>query len=115
MHEAALTEFPFVDVLPRREKSKVAKLWDLVQDFKRASLSEGALFPVTVAAKALDVSRTRVDMWVADGRLKRIAIDGHVFITGDSMIELARTERKNGRPSRSILRTVPESALFKRS
>ncbi len=98
MLEADYAEFPFVEALPRREKSKVAKLWDLVQEIRAVSAESGPLIPSTLAAKCLGVSRQRVDDYLADGRLQEFRVDGHVFITGNSLVELAKTERKAGRP-----------------
>lgn len=98
--EAAVTEFPFVAALPKREKSKLAKVWELKRHLDEATQTEGQLIPVTLAAKCLDVGRTRVDQFCAAGQLRRVVVDGHVFISGKSLMELAATERKNGRPTK---------------
>lgn len=98
MFEAAITEFPFVDALPRREKSKLAHVWDLLQEMKAATKAEGQLVPVNLTCKLLDIGRTRVDELCAQGRLRRVKVADHVFITEDSIVELAREARKVGRP-----------------
>jgi len=107
VYEAAVNEFPFVEALPKREKSKLAKVWDMVNHLKEAQARQGTLLPLTLAAKALDLSRTRVEQVVADGRLKRVEVDGHVFLTLDSVIEFASTERKNGRPLKYLDSKTP--------
>jgi len=98
MFEAAMTEFPFVEALPKREKSKLAEVWDTLKAMKVAVATEGQLVPVNLTCKLLDLSRTRVDELCADGRLRRVKIADHVFITENSIVELARVERKTGRP-----------------
>jgi hypothetical protein len=98
MHEAAISEFPFVESLPKREKSKLAKAWDSLREMASLSETEGQLLPVNLTCKLLDLSRTRVDEYCADGRLRRIKVADHVFITEKSVVELAQQERKIGRP-----------------
>jgi len=98
MFEAEALEFPFTAAMPKREKSKLAKCWELLQRMKAISATEGDLVPLMMGAKLLGISRSRVDDFVRDGRLKRYDIDGHVFLTENSIVECARTERKNGRP-----------------
>ena len=98
MFDAAITEFPFVDVLPKREKSKLVRVWDLLSEMKAATAAEGQLVPVNLACKLLDIGRTRVDQLCADGRLRRVLVADHVFITENSIVEHSKTERKNGRP-----------------
>ncbi len=108
MFEAATTEFPFVEALPKREQSKVAEAIDLVRQIRDATERCGVLVPVMLAAKYLHVSRTRIDQMVTDGRLRRVAVDGHVFITEDSLVELAKLERERGKPLK-VPRTVREA------
>lgn len=98
MFEATVNEFPFVASLPKREKSKVAQMWDLIREVNEISKTEGNLLPVMLVARALDLGRTRIDQLCADGRLKRVRIDDHVFITENSLVEFAKIERQNGRP-----------------
>lgn len=98
MFEAAATEFSFVEALPKREKSRLVKCWEFAKEIARISDTEGDLLPVSFACKLLDVSRSRIDQFVTDGRLKRFDVDGHVFITSNSIVECAKIERKHGRP-----------------
>jgi len=98
MFEAAATEFAFVEALPKREKSRLVKCWEFAKEISRISETEGDLLPVSFACKLLDVTRSRIDQFVQDGRLKRFDVDGHVFITSNSIVECAKIERKHGRP-----------------
>jgi hypothetical protein len=98
MFEAAVSEFPFVEALPKREKSKLVRVWDTLKEMAAVVEREGNLVPVNLTCKLLDVSRTRIDQFCAAGRLRRLTIAGHVFITENSIIECAQDERKGGRP-----------------
>ncbi len=93
----AVTEFPFVQKLPARKQSAVSKAWDVLRRLQATNLEEGGLLPVMVAAKALNVSRTRIDQLVGEGRLRRVEVEGHVFIGGRSVAQFAWDERKQGR------------------
>lgn len=98
MFEAEALEFPFTATMPKREKSRLVKCWELLQRMKQISATEGDLVPLMMGAKLLGLSRSRVDDLVRDGRLKRYDIDGHVFLTENSIVECAKVERKHGRP-----------------
>lgn len=98
MFDAAITEFPFVDALPKREKSRLARTWELIRVMSAVTEKEGQLVPVMLAAKCLGYSRSSVDDAVLNGHLKRVDIDGHVFITENSIVEFAKKERRMGRP-----------------
>jgi len=98
MFEAEALEFPFTAAMPQRKASRLVKVWDLLKRMKEISATEGDLIPLAFAAKLLDLSRSRVDDLVRDGRLKRFDIDGHVFLSENSIIECAKIERKHGRP-----------------
>lgn len=107
MFEAEAIEFPFCSALPKKEKSKLAKCWELLQHLSDAQAKDGALVPVMLAAKCLDVSRTRIDQLCSADLLKRVDVDGHVFVTEASIVGFARQERKTGRPCK-IPTTVRE-------
>lgn len=99
MFDTVASEFPFVEALPKREKSKLVKLWDRVFEFGRISGREGGLVTVMVAARLLGLSRTRIDQLVAAGRLRVVPFEGHVFISCFSIEEYAKQEKsKGGRP-----------------
>lgn len=99
VHEAAILEFPFVEAPPtKKAQSRLSKAWDLLNRMREATAKEGALVPVILVAKCFDLSRTRIDEICRDGRLRRVEVDGHVFITEDSIVSFAKVERKNGRP-----------------
>lgn len=97
-------DLAFVNDLPRREKTRWQKLWDAFQEFKRISEEKGTLVPLPLAAKLTDVSHQRLSQLCVDGRLERVTLNGHVFVTEDSLLAWARSERKRGRPLK-----VPET------
>lgn len=98
MHIAEVLEFPFVEELPKREKSKLVKIWDQFKALSDAQKEHGILLPAVFVASMLGVSRQRVHTLGQEGRLKVIRIGGQPFITEESTIEYARSERKSGRP-----------------
>lgn len=98
MFEAAITEFPFVAEMPRRDKTRYEKVWDSFQRVKAITDKEGAIWPVMFVAKILGVSNERVHELMKNDRLKRVEVDGHPFVTEVSMLDYAKSERKAGRP-----------------
>jgi hypothetical protein len=106
MSEAVALEFDFPRFTQDRKQSRIARVFHLAKRLKAVMEKEGTLFPLMLAAKALDVGRTRMDELVADGRIKRVEVDGHVFVTEMSVVEYARQEVKNGRPLKNLESTV---------
>jgi hypothetical protein len=98
----ATTDFPFVAELPKREKSRLAKIWEAFQEVKAIQATEGCLIPDSVAATLLEVSRVRVEQLCDDGKLKRVMWHGRRFVTENSLVQHARSERKAGRPQKTI-------------
>lgn len=94
----AVAEFPFVADLPAKDVGKVKSALDLVNELKAATLEHGVLIPVSLAATLLDVKKQTVHHFMSNGRLKRIDCHGHVFVTENSLLDLAKSERKAGRP-----------------
>lgn len=98
MFETAAIEFPFVERLPKREKSRLQKAWDLFQEAKAAQDKHGFLVPERLAAKVAGVSQQRISQLRQAGVLLTVDIDEHPFITEDSLVEWMKSERKRGRP-----------------
>jgi len=94
----AITEFPFVEAMPKREKSRIAKLWDEFSQMREAMQKAGGLVPPVMAAELAGVSHQRIWQLVEAGKLERVEFCGRGFITGDSFEAWAKSERKNGRP-----------------
>lgn len=101
--EAEVLEMPFVAELPKREKSKLAKVWDAFDEIARITETEGVLIPQSLAAKLLDVCRQRVFELVEEGRLKAYEVNGVRFVTENSVVAYAKSERKAGRPLGRVL------------
>jgi len=110
MAEVGILEFPFTAEMPKTKKRLLSDFWTMFQTIKELTETEGNLIPVSLTCKLLDISRTRVDQLCADGRLRRLELEGHVFILGNSIVEFAKSDRsrKGGRP-----RLVGPSSIFK--
>jgi len=112
MYQAAITEFPFVEELPRREKSKLAKLWDHLAAVRAITAEKGTLIPQHMAAGLLNVCKQRVCQLIDDGKLEGIEVHGVRYVTADSCEAWAKAERsKGGRPRK----VVDNRALWKAS
>jgi hypothetical protein len=108
MFEATVNEFPFVGDLPRAEKRQAKSLWERFQEFGRLAEETGTPVPPVLAAKLLGISRQRVWELANEGKLDRITFEGHPFITENSLVALAKSERKAGRPFKSPV-TISET------
>jgi hypothetical protein len=103
MLQAAITEFPFVEALPKRERSKFSKLWDHLTEVREVVAQKGALVPQHMVADLLDVSRQRICALVDEGRFDSVEVHGVRYITADSVEVFAKQERsKCGRPRKSL-------------
>lgn len=100
--DSTATDFPFVAELPKKAKSKLVKFWEAFRAFSDLRKEHGELVPQKVAATLLDISTTRVDELVETGKLVRKDFCGHVYITENSLVEVARSERKAGRPLKKL-------------
>ena len=98
------SEFPFVEGLPKREKSKLAKIMDLFNEARALSDVKGMLVPMAFAAKIVGVSRQRIDELCQKGQLERFYLGQQPFVTEASLIAWGQSERKAGRPLK-----LPES------
>lgn len=116
MFEASVNEFPFVAELPKREKSKLAQLWENFQEIKAIQERKGTIVPPLIAAELLGVCRQRVWQLMEDGRLERVTWRGQTFVTEADLLAFAESERKNGRPCgpsnmREVVKTAVKGAL----
>lgn len=96
MFEAVAHEFPFVDDLPKREKSRWAKLWEQFQTARALTAEHGIILPQAAAAQLLGVSRQRVFQLVEEGRLQTLELAGCRYVTEKSIIAHAEAERRSG-------------------
>ena len=100
---ADLAEFPFVESLPKREKSRVGKLLDVIGEIEQAQRERGPLLSQRVIADVLGVSRARIGQLVDEGRLQSVRIGKTRFVFLASFREFAKQERPIGRPKKSGL------------
>jgi len=113
--DAITADFPFVQELPKREKSKLASVWEQFQAFQKAVAEHGALLPQGFAAELLGVSPQRVNQLIELGRLQVVSVHTSRLVTESSLIELAKTERKAGRPFKVPQTTKEVWAASRRS
>lgn len=94
----AVAEFPFVAQMPRREKTRLQRVWDVLAEYRATIAREGNLVPASLVSALLDLSHQRVLQLCEAGKLKRVEVAGHVYVTELSVLDLAKTERRRGRP-----------------
>jgi len=102
MSDIAITEFPFVEALPKREKSKFQTLLDHLEEVGRIVDEKGMLLPHAFAAKLGGVSQQRIDQLCDAGKLERVDFAGRPFVTEKSLVAWAQSERSAGRPVQPI-------------
>lgn len=100
MHEAIVNEFPFVGELPKREKSKLASLWDEFKEMSRIAEKKGIPVPPGLAAELLGVSRQRIYELMGSGVLETVTVGGRTYVTENSLVAWAEAEHKVGRPTK---------------
>jgi hypothetical protein len=95
---AATADFPFVQELPKRERSKLATLWDLLNEARVATQEHGTPIPVGFAAELLGVSKQRVSQLLDQGKLTTVMLNDQRFVGENSLVAWAKSERIVGRP-----------------
>ena len=93
-----LTDFPFVADLPKREKSKVSKALDAMDELESIVAERGPLIPQAMGAKVVGVSSARICQLVDAGAIDTYTVNGDRFLFVRSFREFCKRERKNGRP-----------------
>jgi len=111
MFEVAINEFPFVAEMPRAEKREAKGMWERYKELSSLAQVHGMLMPPWMASKLLDVSQQRVSELMADGRLQRIEWEGRPFVTENSVVDYAKTERKAGRPVGRLLESKESATV----
>jgi len=94
--ELDAAEFPFVVELPKREKSKLGKLWDQFAELNGIVGQHGHLMTQLMCAKLAGVSRQRIHQLQEEGILKRIEFLGQAFIGANSFHDWVRSQRTCG-------------------
>jgi hypothetical protein len=93
---AEIAEFPFVGELPKREKSRLARLWEAVREVTAAQEEHGPVLNQLTVAMILGVSRQRVCQLIDAGSLQSIAVTGNRLVTLRSLEDYCKTDRKTG-------------------
>jgi hypothetical protein len=87
----------FIERLTKVQQERLRTVWQRWEEAKIIMRTKGALIPTGFAARLANVSRQRINQIVEDGRLERVEIDGHFFITEKSFDAWVASERKAGR------------------
>lgn len=98
MSEVEQIALPFVNDLPPQEKSRWQRVWESFEEARRITEQKGMLVPIALAAKIAGVTRQRIDDLIERGQLERVFLNDHPFVTEDSFLKWAKSERKAGRP-----------------
>jgi len=99
MTDTLTMPFPFLAEVPKRERPAIMDGWAELEEFQEMVRQNGAAIPATFAAKLLNVSKQRVYELIETGRLQRIELGGHGFVTADSLVAWGKAEHKVGRPA----------------
>ena len=98
LESAQTAEFPFVERMPKREKSRWLKVWEAFQQYKPIQAEKGMLVPTRLAASILGVSKQRLFVLIDEGRLEIVVFNEEKHVTERSILAFCKTERKSGRP-----------------
>lgn len=105
-------DFPFVADLPKREQSRYERLWSVFESIRRVSRDKGVLIPKTFAGELAGVSPQRIGQLVEVGVLEEVKMGRIGYVTEDSFIRWASSERKNGRPMKIENMSIIDKAKF---
>jgi len=111
MAELTIDEFPFVEGLPKREKSKLASLWDHLEEARAVTDEKGLLIPLTYAAKLGGVSHQRIFQLCETGHLEKVMFADRAHVTEDSLVEWVKSERLSGRHVEATYKSVIKAAF----
>lgn len=97
------SEFPFVQELPKREKSRRMKLLDVLEQLEERTRQKGPVIPQTLAAEILGISRQRVGQLVEADRIESFLLNGTRFVFLKSFVEFCQEEKRTGgRPPKKV-------------
>lgn len=111
MNDVAVSEFPFVAELPKRDRTHVKSVWDHVKDFSELVEGKGVPLSPSTAAELLGVSRQRIWQLINAGQLEVVKLCDTSFVTEHSVLDLAKIERTCGRR----LNTSPGFSVLERT
>ncbi len=97
------SEFPFVQELPKREKSRRMKLLDVLEQLEERTRHKGPVIPQTLAAEILGISRQRVGQLVEAQRIESCLLNGTRFVFLKSFVQFCQEEKRGpGRPLKAV-------------
>ena len=98
--------------LPKREASRLAGVWDQLRELRALTQQHGQLVPMRMVPPLLNVSAERVSQLCQTGKLLRFDLGKVAFVTEESIVALAKSERKAGRPFKVHSPTLKECAAM---
>ena len=87
-----------VEALPRKKGMRAA--WKEFKEFVRVSKEQGDLVPVSLAAKLLGVTETRIGQLVEDGALGTWSYFGRRWLSATQLTTFVKLERPSGIPTK---------------
>jgi len=112
MADIVLPEFPFVKELPFRSGRRARSPSCGTDEIAAVEQRKGKLIQVSFAADLMSVHRSRVHQLMDVGKLEKVEVNGHPYVTVQSVVAYCETERKAGRPPKVTIPRGPK-ALFK--
>ena len=96
----AITDFPFMADLPKRELTKVQNVVEELHGLSDLAAVYGLPIPQSFAAKCLNVSPQRVHQLLETGQLEPFDWAGERCVTKRSLVVRMQSERLKGRPKK---------------
>lgn len=84
-----------------KKASKIGRLLERLNEFRKFEAEYGELIPLPVAVGLLGVTKQRVYALIDEGRISSCVFEGHHYVTLDTVFDYAKSERKGGRPPKS--------------
>ena len=116
--EATLSEFAFVDGLPKREKTRLAKLWEVVKEVTALQEEHGPIINQAMVAAVLGVSKQRVAQLIDQGMFQCVPMAGTRMVTLRSLeaycTQADRTTGSRGLPEKFNYQNAKAIMLGKR-
>lgn len=105
-------DFPFVADLPKREQTRLERMWSVFESIRRVSRDKGVLIPKTFAGELAGVCKQRIHQLVEAGVLEEVKMGRVGYVTEESFVRWARSERKSGRPLKVETMSVVDLVKF---
>jgi hypothetical protein len=113
MFEADAMQFPFLAEVTPKTSTRVQRIVRAAKAIAEAVERNGSIIPREMVAGLVGLTRQRIHQLIESGDLVQVEIEGHAFVTEDSLVEWLKVERKAGRP-RKVAKTMAEATAIAR-